>query len=57
MAHVRLRAQQGERRYAHTYKFRAESSGRSFRLRARVRADAAYPFSLGYSKVVRVRVR
>jgi hypothetical protein len=44
-------------RYAYTYKFRAESTGRRFRLRARVRADAAYPFSLGYSKVRRVRVR
>ena len=44
-------------RYAYTYKFRAESIGRRFRLRARVRADAAYPFSLGYSKVVRLRVR
>jgi hypothetical protein len=44
-------------RYAYTYRFRAESVGRTFRMRARVRADAAYPFSLGYSKVVRVRVR
>ena len=44
-------------RYAYTYKFRAESLGRRFQLRARVRADAAYPFSLGYSKVLRVRVR
>jgi hypothetical protein len=44
-------------RYAYTYRFRAESIGRRFRLRARVRADAAYPFSLGYSKVLRVRVR
>jgi hypothetical protein len=44
-------------RYAYRYTFRAESIGRRFRLRARVRADSNYPFSLGYSKVLRVRVR
>lgn len=44
-------------RFAYRYAFRAESRGRTFRMRARVRADAAYPFSLGYSKTIRVRVR
>ncbi len=33
------------------------SAGRAFRLRVRVRSDPSYPFSTGYSHVVRVRVR
>jgi hypothetical protein len=44
-------------RFSYRYTFRAESRGRTFRMRARVRADASYPFALGYSKVIRVRVR
>ena len=44
-------------RFATTYGFKAASTGRSFRLRVRVRADASYPFSVGYSRVVRIRVR
>jgi hypothetical protein len=44
-------------RFAYRYTFRSESRGRTFRMRARVRADVTYPYSLGYSKTVRVRVR
>ncbi len=51
-------AQQRERALrVHATASAPSRSARSFRMRARVRADAAYPFSLGYSKVVRVRVR
>jgi hypothetical protein len=44
-------------RFAYRYRFGRQSVGRRFKMRARVRADAAYPFALGYSKTVRVRVR
>jgi hypothetical protein len=44
-------------RFSTRYRFKAASAGRRFRLRVRVRAEASYPFSTGYSRVVRVRVR
>jgi hypothetical protein len=44
-------------RFATTYRFSPASTGRRFRLRVRVRPDASYPFSLGYSRVVSLRVR
>jgi hypothetical protein len=44
-------------RFATSYRFKAGSAGRSFRLRVRVRAEASYPFAVGYSRVVRIRVR
>jgi hypothetical protein len=37
--------------------FSFTARGRSFRLRAQVRPEASYPFALGYSRTVRVRVR
>jgi hypothetical protein len=37
--------------------FSFTSRGRSFRLRVQVRPEASYPFALGYSRTVRVRVR
>ncbi len=46
----------GKRRFRSTYRFSSSAAGRTFRLRARVRPDALYPFSTGHSKVVRVRV-
>jgi hypothetical protein len=43
-------------RYVARYRFSSGSAGRSFRLRARVRPEAAYSFALGHSRPVRVRV-
>ena len=43
-------------RYRARYRFSGAAAGRSFRLRVRVRPDAAYPFAVGYSRAVRVRV-
>jgi hypothetical protein len=43
------------RRFAASYRFSAGAGG-TFPMRARVRPDGAYPFALGYSPVVRVRV-
>ncbi len=43
-------------RFAARYTFSSSAAGRTFRLRARVRPDALYPFSTGHSKPVRVRV-
>ena len=37
--------------------FSFASAGRTFRLRVQVRPDAGYPFAIGYSRTVRVRVR
>jgi hypothetical protein len=37
--------------------FSFTARGRSFRLRVQVRPEASYPFALGYSRTVRVRVR
>jgi hypothetical protein len=44
-------------RFTAGYRFSASSTGRTFRMRARVRPEATYPFALGHSPVVRVRVR
>jgi hypothetical protein len=33
------------------------AAGRTFRLRAQIRPDSGYPFALGYSRTVRLRVR
>jgi hypothetical protein len=44
-------------RFKSAYRFQPSSAGRRFRLRVRVRADASYPYSTGYSRVVRVTVR
>ena len=41
-------------RFAARYTFSSSAAGRTFRLRARVRPDALYPFATGHSKVVRV---
>ncbi len=49
------RARRG-RRFVARYRFSASAAGRSFRMRARVRPDASYPFSTGHSRSVRVRV-
>lgn len=38
------------------HRFSAGAAGRSFRMRARVRPDAHYPFATGHSRVIRVRV-
>ena len=40
------------------YRFRSSSShGRTFTFRVKLRGDARFPYALGYSKRVRVRVR
>ena len=39
------------------YRFEATRSTTTYRFRARVRPESAYPYELGYSKVVSVRVR
>jgi hypothetical protein len=44
-------------RFRARYRFSAGSIGRVFPMRARVRPEATYPFALGHSRVVRVRVR
>jgi hypothetical protein len=44
-------------RFAATYRFKAASAGRRFRVRVRVRTDPSYAFSTGYSRAVRLRVR
>ena len=44
-------------RFSAVYRFSASAPGRVFRMRARVRPEATYPFALGHSRVVRVRVR
>ncbi|HET8951215.1 MAG TPA: carboxypeptidase-like regulatory domain-containing protein [Solirubrobacteraceae bacterium] len=44
-------------RYRASYRFIRTSSPRTFRFRARARKEARYPYALGTSKVVRVRVR
>jgi hypothetical protein len=43
------------RRFAASYRFSSGARG-TFPMRARVRPDGAYPFAVGYSPVVRVRV-
>jgi hypothetical protein len=44
-------------RWGYRYRFGATRGIVRYRFRARVRAEAAYPFELGYSRVVRVTVR
>jgi hypothetical protein len=45
-------------RFSVRYRFRAASShGRSFSFRVKLRGDARFPYSVGYSLAVRVRVR
>jgi hypothetical protein len=44
-------------RYKARYRFTQTRSARTFRFRARARREARYPYSLGVSKTVRVRVR
>jgi hypothetical protein len=44
-------------RFATSYRFQRASSGSSFLIRARIRRDDSYPYYLGYSPRVRVRVR
>jgi hypothetical protein len=44
-------------RYKASYELRRTFAPRSFRFRARVRREAGYPYELGYSRKVRVRVR
>jgi hypothetical protein len=39
------------------YRFEATRTTTTYKFRARLRAESAYPYELGYSKVVRVRVR
>ena len=44
-------------RYRASYRFVRTNAPRTFRFRARARREARYPYALGVSKVVRVRVR
>jgi hypothetical protein len=44
-------------RFRARYRFTRTFSPRTFRFRARARREARYPYALGTSKVVRVRVR
>jgi hypothetical protein len=44
-------------RFRTSYRLQRTFRPRTFRFRARVRPESAYPYTLGYSKVVRVRVR
>jgi hypothetical protein len=46
----------GKGRFSATYRFTSGERG-TFRIRVRVRPSSDYPFTLGYSRVVRVRVR
>ena len=39
------------------YRFEATRSTTTYKFRARLRAESAYPYELGYSKAVSVRVR
>ena len=44
-------------RYRSAYRLRRTFGPRTFRFRARVRREAGYPYELGYSRRVSVRVR
>ncbi len=44
-------------RYRSAYRLRRTFGPRTFRFRARVRREAGYPYELGYSRKIRVRVR
>jgi hypothetical protein len=43
--------------FATRYRFRRAAPRKTYPMRVRVRPDAAYPYAVGYSKAVRVRVR
>jgi hypothetical protein len=43
--------------FAARYRFRGSAPRRTYPMRVRIRPDAAYPFAVGYSKSVKVRVR
>jgi hypothetical protein len=43
--------------FSYRYRFSSRARGATFPVRVRVRPDASYPFALGTSKHVRVRVR
>jgi hypothetical protein len=47
----------GKGAFSYRYRFSFRASGTTFPVRARVRADSSYPFALGTSNRVRVRVR
>jgi hypothetical protein len=51
-----VRARQN-RRYRAVYRFTNATAGRRLTFRARVRRDDSYPYYLGYSNRVRVRIR
>jgi hypothetical protein len=44
-------------RFATSYRFSRRARRRTYPIRVRVRPDSSYPFALGYSPAVRVRVR
>jgi hypothetical protein len=44
-------------RWSYDYRFEATSGVVTYRFRARIRREAAYPYELGHSRVVRVTVR
>ena len=44
-------------RWSYDYRFEATSGLITYRFRARIRREAAYPYELGHSRVVRVTVR
>jgi hypothetical protein len=44
-------------RWSYDYRFEATSGTVTYRFRARIRREAAYPYELGHSRVVRVTVR
>ncbi|MDA0162662.1 carboxypeptidase-like regulatory domain-containing protein [Solirubrobacter ginsenosidimutans] len=52
-----VRARGAKGRFSTTYRFLRAGRGASFLIRARIRRDDSYPFYLGYSPRVRVRVR
>jgi hypothetical protein len=53
-ATVRTRASGSFRTH---YRFRASAPRKTYPMRVRVRPDAAFPYAVGYSRLVRVRVR
>jgi hypothetical protein len=44
-------------RFSTRYRFRRAAGGQSIRFRAQIRRDESYPYYLGYSRTVRVRIR
>jgi hypothetical protein len=44
------------RKWAYRYRFQATSGRVTYRFRARIRREAAYPYELGHTRVVRVTV-